>query len=162
MFSNILCVKVLPHCCERNMSKIAEKACGYKPRGLPDRILYSNSHHYWFLLTGWNMSLTGFSSVTSHSRYSATCIIWEIKCSSSCGETTDSQLQAQKYCIYLSVYCSLTSWCPLMSLAWIDWWTVCNSRLGTSFSQTEELFREKQRQRGKSSEADGLITMVTF
>lgn len=31
-----------------------------------------------------------------------------------------------------------------------------------SFSHDEELHGEKQRQRGKSSEADGLITMVAF
>lgn len=31
-----------------------------------------------------------------------------------------------------------------------------------SFFRTEELRREKQRQRGKRSEADGLITMVAF
>lgn len=31
-----------------------------------------------------------------------------------------------------------------------------------SFFHTEELHREKQSQRGKRSEADGLITMVAF
>lgn len=31
-----------------------------------------------------------------------------------------------------------------------------------SFFRTEELHGGKQRQRGKSSEADGLITMVAF
>lgn len=31
-----------------------------------------------------------------------------------------------------------------------------------SFFRTEELQRGKQRQRGKCSEADGLITMVAF
>lgn len=59
----------------------------------------------------YRLFLTGFSSVTSHSRYSATCIIWEIMCSSSCGESADSHYRHRNTVFTFSAHCSLTSRC---------------------------------------------------
>lgn len=65
----------------RNLSNILNERINNKCISGPSSV---------YLVTQGKVFLTGFSSVTSHSRYSATCIIWEIMCSSSCGETTDS------------------------------------------------------------------------
>lgn len=71
------------------------------------QVFFFNS--FCFML--YRLFLTGFSSVTSHSRYSATCIIWEIMCSSSCGESADSHYRHGNTVFTFSAHCSLTSGC---------------------------------------------------